>query len=301
MFIQTHTHSSPWPWDDSTTGISYSMAELEALKHCTQVRHALLAVLYGHADTCWRTHCDDSGTSMCKRPRSDHIIRQPRLSFWTFRSSKFSVSKGLICEYDEWLTKWLVQQDAYNKMGLEETRQHYYSPACLAACQPPAACYLPSQEAGKIPSGLINMREILWKMEAVWRREVMAEGRNQACKDWHKQLSTWRGGRAMRVTATGNNKEIPGNFFSLYGCSSPPTKMLLLCEKIQEWQGEPPALEHCQSANWWSTLRQELDARTCSQIIPRHSSDVRVVQRWFPTGRTATMVWRLRLYERRVI
>lgn len=72
----------------------------------------------------------------------------------------------------------------------------------------------------KFPPGFINMREILWKTEAVWRREVMAEGRNQACKDWHKQLSAWRGARAMKVTATGKGKEIPGNF-SLYGCSSP--------------------------------------------------------------------------------
>lgn len=42
----------------------------------------------------------------------------------------------------------------------------------------------------------------------------------------------------MTATATGSKKEIPGNFFSLYGCSSPPTNMLLLYEKIQEWQGE---------------------------------------------------------------
>lgn len=42
----------------------------------------------------------------------------------------------------------------------------------------------------------------------------------------------------MRVTATGNVEEIPGKFFSLSRCSSPPTKMLLLDEKIQEWQGK---------------------------------------------------------------
>lgn len=46
----------------------------------------------------------------------------------------------------------------------------------------------------------------------------------------HKQLSAWRGGRAMRVSARGNEKEIPGNL-SLYGCFSPPTKMLLRYEK----------------------------------------------------------------------
>lgn len=115
-------------------------------------------------------------------------------------------------------------------MGLEHKRQHYYySRAWLASCHPPAAFYLPSHEAGKIPPGLINMRETC-ENGGVWRREVMAEGRSQACKHWHKQSSAWRGGRAMRVSARGNEKEIPGNF-SLYGCSSPTTKMLLWCEK----------------------------------------------------------------------
>lgn len=64
------------------------------------------------------------------------------------------------------------------------------------------------------------------KNGGVRRREVMAEGRNQACKHWHKQLSAWRGGRTMRVSARRNEKEILCNFL-LHGCSSPPTKMLL--------------------------------------------------------------------------
>lgn len=63
--------------------------------------------------------------------------------------------------------EWLVQQDAYNKMGLEHKRQHYYySRAWLASCQTPAAFYLPSHEAEKIPPGLINMRETCEE----WRR-----------------------------------------------------------------------------------------------------------------------------------
>lgn len=190
--------------------------------------------------------------------------------------------------------KWVVQQDAYNKMGLEQTRQHY-SPACLASCQLAAVFYLPSQEAGKIPPGLINMREILWKTEVVGSTGVMTEERNQACKDWHKQSSTWRGEKAMRVTATGSKEEIPGNNFSLYKGSSSSSKILLLCEKICYRQGEPAAVKHSRPAKWWSTLGQELNTWTCSQTIPRHSSGVRAVQRRFPPGHRATTVWRPRV------
>lgn len=91
----------------------------------------------------WQWHRD-----ICERPQSHHAIRQPRLPFQAFySSSKYSQSKGLVCEYDEWLMKELVQRDAYSAMGWEQTQQHYH---CLASCQPPVS--------RKIHPGLISMR-----------------------------------------------------------------------------------------------------------------------------------------------
>lgn len=138
--------------------------------------------------------------------------------------------------------EWLVQQDAYNKMDLEHKRQHYhYSCAWLASCQPPAAFYLPSQEAGKIPPGLINMRETCEKWRRYeggrwWLREVMAEGRNQACQHWHEKLSAWRGGRVMRV-CKGEWEGNPRQLLFLWVFQSSHKNAALIWEKFKSGKG----------------------------------------------------------------
>lgn len=105
-----------------------------------------------------------------------------------------------------------------------------------------------------------------------WREKSGLQGLMQAVK------STWKGGRAMRVTARGNKKEIPGNFVPLYWCSRPPTKMLLLYERMARKATCPGALLVSKLVK---LSRAELDTWTCSQIIPRQSSGGRMAQTWF--------------------
>lgn len=85
-------------------------------------------------------------------------------------------------------------------------------------------------------------------------------------QQWHKQLSAWRGGRAVRVSARGNEKEIRGNL-SLYGCFSPPTFCLHFCifnrttcmhcaEAVPDGASLSPAVLHLCICKEWNRVQE---------------------------------------------
>lgn len=73
-------------------------------------------------------------------------------------------------------------------------------------------------------------------MEAVWGREVMAEGRNQACQHWHEKLSAWRGGRVMRV-CKGEWEGNPRQLLFLWVFQSSHKNAALIWEKFKSGKG----------------------------------------------------------------